>query len=93
MRPVLQQGQAITSKMVSLFRRVSGLSASGMVKTTWKHGMGRRRSSRAVGVEEDQRRTDLAIGLAGDLLFLDHVEQVLTDLLLAHLGGRAHVIS
>jgi uncharacterized protein YutE (UPF0331/DUF86 family) len=32
------------------------------------------------------------IELARDLLLLDHVEEVLPDLLLAHLGGRSHVV-
>jgi len=43
-------------------------------------------------VEEDDRCADLAIGLARDPLLLHHVEEVLADLLLAHVGGGAHVV-
>jgi hypothetical protein len=50
------------------------------------------RSPEGDGVEEFEGCTDLSVGLPGDLLLLDQVEQVLPDVLLAHFGGRAHVV-
>jgi len=49
-------------------------------------------ASQRDGVQEDQRCADLAVGLVRDLLLFHHVEQVLADLVLAHLRGRAHVV-